>query len=275
MERWEVEASDAEEPLPDVETVETLTDEDAQEALTIWNEVMAEYAGLIAASMVGGETGDAWTEDYDSDWYYYYEDEYYTTDEEDEDETERIEGNNFFDVRDIFMEYQNIAVERYARDLTQKRIPLRQFMQRAQRRVLIGNLALFALGRGGLNAITLEDVADIVDNINEQYEFFQTFAQEIYDGELTEAQIRNRAGMYGNSTGFQTDKGRTVSKGLQLPYFPLDGLTDCMMNCRCHWEIQETSTEYLAYWTLGPIKTSHCDTCLGRRAESNPFVQAK
>ena len=95
-----------------------------------------------------------------------------------------------------------------------------------------------------------------------------------YYGDLTEKQIAARSALYLNSTVNAYERGRAASFGLTLPVYPADGGTSCMSNCRCRWDITETSTEYRATWTLN-TSAEHCDDCEARATKYSPYTVKK
>jgi len=66
----------------------------------------------------------------------------------------------------------------------------------------------------------------------------------------------------------------------ELPAYPGDGQTICLTNCACSWQIEEVYegevlTGWDCYWTLGIVKTEHCDDCLDNTGKWNPlFISA-
>jgi len=116
--------------------------------------------------------------------------------------------------------------------------------------------------------------------LREQYRWLDDFARLVADGALSEGQIRSRAAMYVNSAREAFERGLARAWGIpenELPAHPGDGSTICLTNCACNWQHEEVlDTEDMligwdSTWELGPVKTKHCEDCLGRAQKWNPF----
>jgi hypothetical protein len=99
----------------------------------------------------------------------------------------------------------------------------------------------YLLGIGGRGRMTQADWGSVGGMIAEQYRWLNGFYDEILAGNLTEAQIAARARMYINSANeaYERAFGRLAVKA----------------------GMDEES------WNLGPVKTEHCDDCLGYENE--------
>lgn len=136
----------------------------------------------------------------------------------------------------------------------------------------------YLLGVGGKNNLTQADFGSIGGMLAEQYKYLRNFAQQIENGELTPKEIMRRAMMYANSAREAWNRARGRAHGIPegaLPDYPGSGNTECLTNCKCHWEIDEDSTEWRAYWTLGYVKTEHCFDCVQRSKEWAPYIIPK
>jgi len=135
----------------------------------------------------------------------------------------------------------------------------------------------YMLGRGGRGNMTAKDWGSIGGMVADQYRYLKDFAKLVAEGKLSEAQIRARAAMYVNSAREGFERGQARAFGLpELPAYPGDGQTICLTNCACSWQIEEVHEgEVLAgwdcYWTLGIVKTEHCDDCLDNTGKWNPL----
>ena len=134
--------------------------------------------------------------------------------------------------------------------------------------------AQYVYGRGGVNAMQAADWGRAGAMTREAYGYLRAFAESIAAGDLTEKQIAARSALYLNSTVNAYERGRAASFGLTLPVYPADGGTSCMSNCRCRWDITETSTEYRATWTLN-TSAEHCDDCEARATKYSPYTVKK
>lgn len=134
-------------------------------------------------------------------------------------------------------------------------------------------VAEYLAGRGGRNAMTQADWGRLGHMLREQYTYLNDFAADVAAGKLSEAQIAARAASYFNSATQAFERGRAAARGLSLPAMPGDGSTECRSNCKCRWEIEETSTEWRATWTQSAAE--HCPTCNERAGMWNPLVIQK
>lgn len=87
----------------------------------------------------------------------------------------------------------------------------------------------YELARGGLQQMTPQDWGSIGGMLADQYRFLGPFAQEIADGNLTEAQIAQRSRMYINSAREAASRANMRARGWpELPAHPGDGSTVCL-----------------------------------------------
>lgn len=121
----------------------------------------------------------------------------------------------------------------------------------------------YTMGKGGMDNMTQSDWGRIGGLLKSQYQYLNSFAGEIANGDLTPKQIAARANLYIDSSTQAFERGKAASHGLlNLPAYPGDGTTDCMANCRCYWRIVKTQNVYTVSWTLSSAE--HCPTCITR-----------
>ncbi len=133
--------------------------------------------------------------------------------------------------------------------------------------------AEYELAIGGRENMTPADFGRLGGILQEQYRYLQGFADDLAQGKLTIGQAQYRAGMYIDSATQAFERAKAAAFGLDLPQYPGDGSTQCLSNCRCEWDIKETSTEWLCYWRLG--EAEHCPDCLDARQIYNPYIIPK
>lgn len=178
-------------------------------------------------------------------------------------------------LRDEFVEARRVAAADLAGQLARGDLSL-QGWERAMRdeiRLVFG--AEYAFGRGGRGAMTPTDWGHVGALAKDQYTFLRGFAEAVARGELTEAQIAARAGLYAGSAVQAYERGRAAAFGLALPAYPADGGTECLSSCRCSWSIVETAAEYRATWKLDAGAGDNCAGCRGRAAAYAPLVVVK
>jgi hypothetical protein len=136
--------------------------------------------------------------------------------------------------------------------------------------------AAYMLGRGGINFMGLAENASLALLIAAQFNFLQDFARDVRAGRVSLSQARARSELYMASATNAFAQGHAAAYGdeLELPAFPGDGGTACLMNCRCAWDIEETETEWRAYW-LATGDDDECSDCDDRAAQYSPFVQKR
>jgi hypothetical protein len=134
-----------------------------------------------------------------------------------------------------------------------------------------------AIGKGGWDAMTFADWGRLGTPVREQYKYLRGFAADIADraDDITLPYIRARARMYGNSAGYVAELMQAPKELLdQLPWLPKDGSTECLVNCKCFWELRVIKTKKTfktvrATWRLRPAE--HCEDCVDRNGHVETF----
>lgn len=177
------------------------------------------------------------------------------------------------ELRDQVLASQREAMAELARKLAEREISVRVFEESMRDRIKAAQTLDYAFGRGGRQAMTAEDRQALGALVADQYTYLRSFAEDAAAGRMTAGQIRARADLYGASANLAFERGRAASyRGLDLPAQPGQG-TVCKSRCRCSWDIQESETEYRAYWRLHASES--CETCVGRASAYSPYVQPK
>lgn len=132
--------------------------------------------------------------------------------------------------------------------------------------------ALYALGRGGRNAMTAADWKAVKALVSEQSTYLESFAADIKAEKLSAAQIKARASMYVRAGVQAHDRGVAASYDVTPHVMPGEG-SPCGSNCRCRWVYASTKTEWRLTWTLSGVE--HCDVCIERASEYDPLVIPK
>lgn len=106
---------------------------------------------------------------------------------------------------------------------------------------------------------------ELQQTVDAQLRYFRGFQADMQG--MTEAQIAARAGLYAGAT--RTTYSTQRWGDWQLPFQPGEG-SECMVNCRCHWEVEDTGDGTgAAMWHLGAAER-HCVTCPSR-ASGSPY----
>jgi hypothetical protein len=133
--------------------------------------------------------------------------------------------------------------------------------------------AMYELAVGGRGNMTQEDYGRLGGILQEQYRYLHNFAADLAAGRLSPLQAQNRARMYIESATQAFERAQAAVRGIVLPQYPGDGGTQCLSNCRCHWEIRERKKEYACYWRLG--EAEHCPDCLMAAQLYKPYIVLK
>lgn len=133
----------------------------------------------------------------------------------------------------------------------------------------------YQLGRGGSGMMSVDDAFELARLISNQTRYMERLIADKQGNLISDAQFGVRAEMYAGAAieAFEVGQARS-SGGLDLPCYPADGDTSCMMSCRCYWEIEDVGDAWEAYWvTVGDERV--CPECEERGQMYNPFVQVK
>lgn len=133
--------------------------------------------------------------------------------------------------------------------------------------------AEYALGRGGVNAMTNEDWGRVGAEVRRQHGYLDRFTAEIAAGDLSPAQVKARAGIYLDGATQAHGRGQAAAVGVDPPGVPGDGGTQCLGRCRCWVEWSETRTEVRMTWHVSAGES--CPGCEARAAEWSPWVAPK
>lgn len=133
--------------------------------------------------------------------------------------------------------------------------------------------AMGLLGRGGVNAMTPQDVGPISAAIMHQYDYLGKFKGEVESGQVRATAVPARAALYLHAATHAYELGRAAAYGIDLPIYP--GETTCLGNCRCHWEIEETATSFRATWVLAGDDENSCEECVDNASRWAPLVVTK
>lgn len=125
------------------------------------------------------------------------------------------------------------------------------------------------VGAGGdKSKIGSDEYLKLGTRLKQQYEYLEKFAADITSKRLSEPQIAVRAKMYIDASKMIYWQQIT---GVELPAYPGDGSTRCLVNCKCSWRIQYVKDANgvvlyaLATWVLG--KAEHCEDCVTRASK--------
>lgn len=120
------------------------------------------------------------------------------------------------------------------------------------------------LGIGGRDSATPQSWGAVGNFLAGQYRLIDIMLEQIADGFVSEATLRNRVGLYINSTRFNFERARGLAHELNFPAYPRDGSTKCQGGCLCTWRVlqDDGGGNAIAKWEIRPAE--HCIHCLNR-----------
>lgn len=128
----------------------------------------------------------------------------------------------------------------------------------------------YATGRGGLSQLTKSDYGRIGAYLKSQYKFLAGFKAAL--PEQSEAQIRVRSQMYAATTKYMYERGVWAAWEMpDLPAYPCDGSTPCLMYCGCGWHIVKLKTPGSWNATWRRTKKESCPVCIERAEKWKPL----
>lgn len=135
------------------------------------------------------------------------------------------------------------------------------------------HLAGWYVGFGEADDPTDGQMEILAEAVAAQIEYLDKFHSDLKaeeEGSQLSNAYRHRAEMYGQAVGQSYYIGQ--ARGWRLPSYPRAGDTDCLVYCRCRWElsfIDEDNGDLDAYWRLGAAE--HCRQCPERAKDWKPL----
>ena len=133
------------------------------------------------------------------------------------------------------------------------------------------HVAAYAAGRSGewdkIEPAEWRRVEAVLDG---QFQFLRRFRDWIRDADpeaVTEADVYQRSRLYGAASRQSFARAELAALGLtlELPAYPGDGTTRCLVNCKCRWSVRLLSKargDADLTWRLGAAE--HCPQCRKR-----------
>lgn len=141
-------------------------------------------------------------------------------------------------------------------------IEMRQAMREAW------TMQLVAGAGGDKSKIGSEEYLKLGTRLKQQYDYLERFARDIQTKNLSQGQIAVRSRMYVDAAKSMFWQQVT---GLDLPAYPGDGSTECLVNCKCAWKVRYITDAKgkingaICTWVLA--KAEHCKTCVERASK--------
>jgi 2'-5' RNA ligase len=137
-----------------------------------------------------------------------------------------------------------------------------------------------AIGKGSWADLSKSDWGRIGAEVKSQYRYLHGFAEYIATNreDVSLEALQARARMYGNASRYTAALlqagpfagGTRRKKGSipPLPWIPGDGSTECLVNCKCRWELSEVGRNdkfkmIKAVWHM--THAEHCEDCPDRQ----------
>lgn len=272
--------------LPDIAGEVTPTQSDFERALFLWDMRMPAYEDLLVAS-VSPTVMPLYSPIARGFWRWVSASRVYRQ----RRPNKTLNDRQWWDIRDAFTD----AVHADAIDLVDKlffrEFSLSQWLVQFADLLKRVHCAAWLLGCGGWNALQSSHLVTIANALRVQFDFLRSLAQEILDrgldatsrqvGFVTYRGLVNRGVMFIESLTATGERARATTYGIiaeQLPNYPADGTTQCLMRCRCHWRFVTPrgagDSYFHAYWRLrgGRPDGRNCITCLQYAAAYNPYT---
>jgi len=134
--------------------------------------------------------------------------------------------------------------------------------------------ALHLFGSGGEAMVRQRPalVARLATLLERQIPFADAFIAEVRSGAVSLDAVAARSELYVGAGIEAYEQARADERGIELPYYPADGSSECKSNDRCAWIIETRWDDELGRdATFATWQTEHdenvCDTCRQRGAE--------
>ena len=175
-----------------------------------------------------------------------------------------------------YMRHYEQRVSELANDLADGSISVRDWGQAMEREISSLHLTADAVGRGGLDNMTIDDLQRANQNVDNQLSYLNRWQRQLETGEapLDAERIRRRAMDYAQNADVTLNRAAMAVRGIpELPATPKDGTTSCLYNCYCSWRIDDIDVDagdYDAYWVIDRSR-DNCPECIRRAAAWSPL----
>jgi len=152
-----------------------------------------------------------------------------------------------------------------------RNLPVKDF-EKLMRQMIKGEvIRQYILGIGGKDRLTQADYGSMGGIIADQYRYLDKMIAEYEGGNISQAEVARRAGMYINSTREAYERANAKARDLpQMPAYSGDGGTPCKTNCKCRWEYHWRNNQTECYWVMSPIE--NCSGCIDHSQEWSPLI---
>ena len=176
-------------------------------------------------------------------------------------------------MRDHFVESQYAAVDDLALRLSNGDITIQEWVTEFRGVLKETYYDSYFAAKGGRHTATQADHGRLGQMLRQQYGWLNKFAEAAKQGKTPEY-LAWRSRLYIDSAVQAFERGQAVAWGIDLPAYPGDGQTECLVKCRCHWSLEDADDFINAWWILDPDAES-CDDCIENGEVWSPLVVPK
>lgn len=148
---------------------------------------------------------------------------------------------------------------------------MRQIETAAWREIQRTYAAQVVFGRGGLGQMTSRERLLVQTSLEEQRGYWNRFMAQAQAGGMSRDQVAHRASLYVDASTRVFEEARAMALDITLPAYPGDGGTDCMMGCKCTWDIRVKKHTVEATWHIGG-SVKPCAGCASRARQYSPHI---
>jgi hypothetical protein len=185
-----------------------------------------------------------------------------------------LSSSKSVELRDDFLAKQRDLVDTLSAALANGSMTLQAWQLEMRERIRLAFVTEYAFARGGRDRLSDDDKAEIGELVREQWGYLRNFAAEIATGKLSPAQAAARARLYMAAATRAHERGKASAWSIDLPAYPGDGTSECLVNCRCAWQIADTGEQIEATWHCF-TDTESCATCVERSKQWAPLTFEK
>ena len=183
-----------------------------------------------------------------------------------------ITSNSRIGLRDDLIENHLPEVRRLARGLRDGKVSVQGFVSSMRRIIKNSYLQQWALQRGGLNAMTSNDLITLSLHTQRQHEFSTKVCRT--DHAKANCHIRKSATVLKCMCIHQHSQQNGQRQAvliLTCRNTLATGNQICRARCKCRWEIKEEEELTLCYWIID-VNAEHCESCRINAAMWKPFI---
>lgn len=237
----------------------SISSQDEERAITWFDYYFPEFAGLLAALLLGKLADSAWF--YDPTKHRY----------QNRDTGKWLSDKQVRSLAQAYAEARQQETDALADSLLAGSISLTAWVKEMRRQIKETYITEYLLGVGGTDQFDNVGWGDTGALLSQQYGFLNEFGRDIAAGLLSLAMTKFRSSLYLNSSVKMFERGRTRTRGMgDLPAYPGDGTSECGVNCKCWWRIVDRGDSWDCYWMRTARES--CPTCISRASTWAPFT---